>query len=308
MMIDNSRVAVLIACYNEEAAIAKVVSDFRAALPEASIYVYDNNSTDNTKQVALDHGAIVRDEPMQGKGNVIRRMFADIDASVYVMVDGDDTYDAASAQAMVDKLMENHVDMVIGNRVEQDKAAYRLGHRTGNRLLTFIVRLLFGDQSYDLLSGYRVMSRRFVKSFTAISTGFETETELTIHALSLKIPIDTVQTPYSERPEDSHSKLNTYRDGARILSTIALFTKEERPFLFFGIIFAVLASLSLLLGLPVAIEFLETGLVPRFPTAILSASIMLLAFLSFTTGLVLDSVARGRREQKRLRYLSLDWL
>lgn len=300
--------AIIIPCYNEAAAIGTVIDNFRAERPEAKIYVYDNASSDHTSEVAARHGAVVRLESNRGKGNVVRRMFADVEADIYVLVDGDDTYDASSLNAMIDCLTENRADMITGRRVEQHEDAYRFGHRFGNRLLTGITQLLFGRRSVDLLSGYRVMSRRFVKSFPAISSGFEIETELTIHALSLNIPMEQVDTPYKERPADSESKLNTYRDGARIFSTILLFTKEERPFLFFSTLSAMLTALSLLLGIPVTLEFFETGLVQRFPTAILSASLMMLGFLSLTTGMTLDSVARGRREQKRLAYLRLPWL
>lgn len=301
-------IAILIPCFNEEAAIAQVVRAFQAARADVTVYVYDNASTDNTAKVAEAAGAIVRTEPLKGKGNVVRRMFSDIEADIYVLVDGDDTYDAAAVNPMVDLLLRQHCDMVTGKRIEQHEDAYRFGHRFGNRFLTTMTRLLFGQRSFDLLSGYRVMSRRFVKSFPAISSGFEIETELTIHALSLNLPMAEVETAYKERPADSVSKLNTYRDGVRILSTILLFTKEERPILFFSVLAGALAMVSLLLGIPITLEFFETGLVPRFPTAILAASIMLLAFLSLATGLILDSVARGRREHKRLVYLSLPFL
>ncbi|MBT4162521.1 MAG: glycosyltransferase [Gammaproteobacteria bacterium] len=306
--MDKPEVAIIVPCHNEAAAIGTVIDSFRAAREDVQVYVYDNASTDDTSQVALEHGAIVRKEIRRGKGNVVRRMFADIEADIYVLVDGDDTYDPDSLNAMIDRLLTDHLDMVTGKRIEQNSEAYRFGHRFGNRILAGITRSLFGRQSFDLLSGYRVMSRRFVKSFPAVSSGFEIETELTIHALSLNIPTDEMETPYKERPEDSESKLNTYRDGVRILSSIMLFTKEERPFLFFSALAAILAALSILLGIPITLEFFETGLVPRFPTAILAASIMLLAFLSLTTGMTLDSVARGRREQKRLAYLRLPWL
>ncbi len=301
-------VAVIIPCYNEAAAIEKVISDIRKFRKGVSVYVYDNNSTDATVQIAKQSEVVVRSEPRQGKGNVVRRMFADVDADVYVLVDGDDTYNTANINTLINRLLDENLDMVTGRRLEQDELAYRFGHRFGNRLLAGITRLLFGKQSFDLLSGYRVMSRRFVKSFPAISSGFEVETELTIHALSLNIPTAEVDTSYRMRPENSSSKLNTYRDGVRILASILLFTKEERPFLFFGVLTLVLTAFSLFLGVPVTLEFFETGLVPRFPTAILAASIMLLAFLSLTTGMILDSVARGRREQKRLAYLRLSWL
>jgi glycosyltransferase involved in cell wall biosynthesis len=307
-MKETLEVAVLIPCFNEAATVRQVISSFRSTRDDLSIYVYDNSSSDDTADVASAAGAIVRSEPMRGKGNVVRRMFADIEADIYVLVDGDDTYDAASLNAMIDVLTGSHADMVTGRRIEQHRDAYRFGHRFGNRILASITRRLFGRQSFDLLSGYRVMSRRFVKSFPAVSTGFEIETELTIHALSLNLPVEEIETPYKERPEDSESKLNTYRDGMRILSTILLFTKEERPFLFFSVLSIFLAALSLLLGIPVTFEYFETGLVARFPTAILAASIMMLAFLSLTTGMILDSVARGRHEKKRLAYLQLPWL
>lgn len=307
-MIDELEVAVLIPCYNEEVAIGPVVRDFKKHLPDAKIYVYDNNSSDNTVQVAKEYGAIVRNESQQGKGHVVRRMFSDIEASIYVLVDGDDTYDASSAPKLVQKLIDNHVDMVNAQRISNNDNAYRFGHQFGNQMLTGMVARIFGKRSFDMLSGYRVFSRRFVKSFPALSTGFEIETELTVHALSLNLPINEVATPYKERPEESESKLNTYQDGFRILWKIILMTKEERPFLFFSAGAIILASFSLLIAIPVIIEWLDTGLVPRLPTAVLSASVMLLAFLSFTTGLILDSVARGRREMKRLSYLNVSWL
>lgn len=307
-MKDSLDIAVLVPCYNEAAAIARVVTDFKTARDGITVYVYDNGSTDATAEIAAENGAIVRSERTRGKGNVVRRMFADIEADIYVMVDGDDTYDPDSLNTMVTLLTAEHCDMVTGKRIEKHDDAYRFGHRFGNRLLASITRVLFGQRSFDLLSGYRVMSRRFVKSFPAVSSGFEIETELTIHALSLNLPMLEVDTPYRERPEDSTSKLNTYRDGVRILSTILLFTKEERPFLFFSCLSGLLGLISLVLGIPVTLEFFDTGLVARFPTAILAASVMMLAFLSLTTGMILDSVARGRRENKRLTYLQLPWL
>jgi len=308
MMKENYRIALLIPCYNESVSIASVIKAFQEYLPSAKIYVYDNNSTDDTAKIAERHGAIVRNESQQGKGHVVRRMFSDIEASIYVLVDGDGTYDAASVPLMIDALLDNCCDMVNGQRMTDSDMAYRFGHQFGNRFLTGMVSWIFGKRSYDMLSGYRVFSRRFVKSFPALSTGFEIETELTIHALSLNIPIVEVPTPYKERPVESTSKLNTYKDGFRILWKILHMTKEEKPFFFFSIVFAVLAALSFAMGIPVALEWLETGLVPRFPTAILSASIMVLAFLSFATGLLLDSVARGRKEIKRLHYLNVSWL
>ena len=301
-------VAVLIPCYNEEAAIPTVIHSFREQLPDAVIYAYDNNSTDNTAEVAAQSGAIVRSELQQGKGHVVRRMFSDIDAAIYILVDGDDTYDASSIHAMLDTFLSQRCDMVNGCRVPDHSEVYRFGHRFGNRLLAGMVNWIFGKRCLDILSGFKVFSRRFVKSFPALSTGFEIETELSIHALSLNIPIAEVDTPYKTRPKDSVSKLNTYRDGIRILWTILILTKEERPFFFYSIAFSLLALLSVALGVPVVLEFLETGLVLRIPTAILAASIMILAFLCLTTGLILDSVARGRRETKRLHYLNLTWL
>jgi glycosyltransferase involved in cell wall biosynthesis len=308
MTIDDLEIAILVPCHNEEVTIAKVVNDFRAQLPHASVYVYDNNSTDDTSSVAAHAGAIVRKETQQGKGHVVRRMFSDVDASVFVLVDGDDTYDAASVRTLIDTLLDEQVDTVNARRVSNVDKAYRFGHQFGNRLLTSIVNWLFGKRCADILSGYRVFSRRFVKSFPALSTGFEIETELTVHGLSLNIPMAEVDTPYKDRPDDSSSKLNTYRDGSRILWTIMILTKDYRPFFFYSIISSALALLSLALGIPIVFEFLDTGLVLRFPTAFLSASVMVLAFLSVATGLILDSVARGRREVKRLHYLSLTWL
>jgi glycosyltransferase involved in cell wall biosynthesis len=304
----ETEIAILVPCYNEATTIAKVVDAFREQLPGALIYVYDNNSSDETSLVAERAGAIVRNEPQQGKGHVVRRMFSDVEAAIYILVDGDHTYDATSVRSMLKTFLSQRCDMVNGRRVTEIAAAYRFGHQFGNRMLTGIVTWIFGKRCDDILSGYRIFSRRFIKSFPALSTGFEIETEFTVHALSLNMPIGEVDTPYKDRPEESVSKLNTYRDGLRILWMILLLTKDERPFFFYSIAFFVLALFSLALGIPVAIEFLDTGLVPRMPTAILSASIMVLAFLSLTTGLVLDSVARGRREAKRLHYLSLSWL
>jgi glycosyltransferase involved in cell wall biosynthesis len=299
------RLAILIPCYNEESCIGDVVAEFRRVLPSAQVFVYDNNSTDRTQEVARAAGAEVRSEPRQGKGNVVRRMFADIEADVYVLIDGDGTYDVASAPPLVDRLLEDGLDMVNVAREERSHAAYRWGHRFGNRVLTGMVSSIFGRQLTDLLSGYRVLSRRFVKSFPALSTGFEIETELTVHAIELRMPLAEVHAPYVERRKGSESKLRTYRDGLRILRTIVALIKEERPLGFFMIGFAALASLSLLLGWPVVSGYLETGLVPRLPTALLSTALMLLAFLSLTCGLVLDTVTRGRRELRRLHYLQI---
>ena len=299
------RVAVLVPCQNEAVAIRRVVADFRAALPQAVVFVYDNNSTDGTAAVARDAGAVVRFETLQGKGHVVRRMFADIEADAYILVDGDDTYDAAAAPAMLAMLTEGTLDMVTATRVTQIAAAYRAGHRTGNYVLTRIVTTLFGDRVTDLLSGYRVFSRRFVKSFPALSKGFETETEFTIHALELAMPVGEMEVAYRDRPAGSVSKLRTYTDGLRILRTIVLLMKEVRPLQFFFAGAAMLAAASLVLGTPVITTFVTTGLVPRLPTAILATGMMGLAFLSTTCGLILDSVARGRKEQKRVAYLAV---
>ncbi|WP_242654446.1 glycosyltransferase family 2 protein [Yoonia rosea] len=304
-LTSDMKVAVLIPCYNEAKPIGTVVADFRAALPAADIYVYDNNSTDDTAEVARAAGAIVRVETQQGKGNVVRRMFADIDADVYVMVDGDNTYEAKAAPALVDKLIDETLDMVSGCRVTEIEEAYRPGHRFGNWMLTGLVASIFGKRTKDMLTGYRVFSRRFVKSFPALSRGFEIETELTVHALELRMPIADVDTVYIDRLPGSDSKLNTIRDGLRILKMIVLLVKEERPFAFFGGVGVFLGLISLLLGGPVVVEFLETGLVPRFPTAILASAIMVIAVLSVITGLILDTVTLGRREMKRMAYLAL---
>lgn len=298
------RIAVLVPCYNEEQAIGTVVRDFRAALPEAPVYVYDNNSCDRTAEEAQAAGAVVRHEPLQGKGNVVRRMFADVEADVYVMVDGDATYDAPSARMMIDRLVSGNLDMVVGTRLRSEATgAFRAGHQFGNRLLTGFVAWLFGDRFEDMLSGYRVFSRRFVKSFPALSHGFETETELAVHALALRMPVAEIETPYYARPPGSVSKLNTWRDGGRILVTAIKLLKEERPLFFFSLAFAAMGAVAIVLALPVVVTYMETGLVPRFPTAILSTGIMILAFLSLASGFVLDTVKHGRREMKRLHYL-----
>lgn len=299
------RIAVLIPCYNEEVAVPRVIAAFRAALPEAEIFVYDNNSQDRTAEVARAAGATVRREPLQGKGQVVRRMFADIEADVYVLVDGDDTYDATAAPEMVRLLLDERLDMVTGVRITDSQAAYRPGHRFGNRLLTGMVRLVFGDRIHDMLSGYRVFSRRFVKSFPALAEGFETETEFTVHALELKMPVGEVRTRYKERPPGSASKLNTIRDGIRILWTILGLVRRERPMAFFGILSALLFLAAAALFLPVLLTYLETGLVPRFPTFIAAATLAMLSFLSLACGLILDTVTRGRREAKRIAYLAI---
>jgi glycosyltransferase involved in cell wall biosynthesis len=298
------RVAVLLPCYNEEAAIEATVAGFRAALPDAAIYVYDNNSSDRTAERAAAAGAIVRFERMQGKGHVVRRMFADVEADIYVMADGDATYDATAAPALVALLIDDHLDMVVGARKSEVEAAYRRGHRLGNRLLTSMLARLFGRSFTDILSGYRVFSRRFVKSFPVLSQGFEIETEISVHALELRLPVGEIVTAYAARPEGSHSKLSTYRDGWRILATILTLFRIERPVLFFGLIGAALLALALILTIPLAITFVETGLVPRLPTAVLVTGLTILAFLCLFTGLILDTVVRGRREVRRLAYLA----
>jgi glycosyltransferase involved in cell wall biosynthesis len=300
----RQRVAVLVPCYNEEVSIAKVVGDFRAALPNATVYVYDNNSSDRTAEVAASAGAVVRREPRQGKGRVVRRMFTDVDADIYVLVDGDATYDAPSAPRMIDKLINEHLDMVVGFRVDQSIAAYRPGHRTGNWMLTSFLSAVFGQAFKDILSGYRVFSRRFVKSFPVLSDGFEIETELSVHALELALPVTEVETPYYARPEGSVSKLNTWRDGLRILGTILKMYRSEKPLRFFSVIGVFLVLVSIGLAIPVIITYLEEGIVPRLPTAVLSMGLMIVAVLSVTSGLVLDTVTRGRREMKLLAYLS----
>jgi len=304
MTPSSIRIAVLVPCFNEEAAVATVVADFRKALPSAEIFVYDNNSADRTIAVARAAGAQVRSERRRGKGHVVRRMFADIDADIYVLVDGDATYDAASAPRMIDALLSEHLDMVVGLRVDQAAAAYRRGHRTGNRMLTSFLSSVFGQAFKDILSGYRIFSRRFVKSFPVLSDGFEIETELSVHALELALPVAEVATPYYARPEGSFSKLNTWRDGYRILGTILKLYRSERPLRFFTAIGIFLTLISIGLAIPIIITYIEHGIVPRLPTAVLSMGLMILAVLSISSGLVLDTVTRGRREMKLLAYLS----
>lgn len=298
------RIAVLVPCYNEALTVANVVKRFRAALPEAQVYVYDNNSTDGTRAIAAEAGAVVRGEARQGKGNVVRRMFADIEADIYVMVDGDDTYDASVASRLVEELRAGPYDMVNVARVAENEGAYRAGHALGNKLLTGLVQRIFGTATADMLSGYKAFSRRYVKSFPTMSSGFEIETELVVHALDLRLPMSEITAPYKERPEGSESKLRTYRDGFRILRLIGFLVKEERPLAFFSLLAGVLALVSLLIGTSVLLEFLATGLVPRLPTALLATGIMLSALLSLSCGFILDTVTRGRREAKRLAYLS----
>ncbi len=295
----------LLPCYNEEAAIGATVAGFRAALPEATVYVYDNNSRDRTRAIAREAGAVVRTEKQQGKGHVVRRMFADIDADVYVMADGDLTYDPAAAPNMVAMVLGEQLDMVVGTRVHEAKEAYRGGHVVGNKIFTGLLAGLFGRTFSDIFSGYRVFSRRFVKSFPVLSAGFEIETEMSVHALELRMPVGEVETSYAARPEGSHSKLSTFRDGWKILKTIGTLYRVERPVLFYGSIGAVLLVAAILLAVPLVRTYLATGLVPRFPTAILVTGMVIIAVLCFFAGLILDTVTRGRREVRRLSYLSL---
>ena len=298
------RIAVLLPCYNEEAAIAETIAGFRAALPDATIYAYDNNSRDRTVELARSAGAVVRTERQQGKGNVVRRMFADIDADIYVMADGDLTYDPKAAPEMVKMLLDDQLDMVVGTRLHEVADAYRGGHVIGNRLFTSLLAGLFGRSFTDIFSGYRVFSRRFVKSFPVLSEGFEIETEMSVHALELRMPVGELETAYGARPEGSASKLSTYRDGWRILKTIGTLYRVERPVLFYGSLGALLVATAILLAVPLVITYLETGLVPRFPTAILVTGMVIVAVLSFFAGLILDTVTRGRREVRRLAYLA----
>jgi glycosyltransferase involved in cell wall biosynthesis len=300
----SPKIAVLLPCFNEEAAIAATVAGFRAALPDATVYVYDNNSADRTRDLAARAGAVVRTETQQGKGHVVRRMFADVDADLYVMADGDLTYDPAAAPAMVDLLLRESLDMVVGTRRHEQKHAYRGGHVLGNRIFTGLLAGLFGRSFKDIFSGYRVFSRRFVKSFPVLSEGFEIETEMSVHALELRMPVGEVETAYAARLEGSHSKLSTFGDGGRILRTIVTLYRIERPFLFFGTIGALLFIAALLLSIPLVRTYLHTGLVPRIPTAILVTGMTIIAVLCVFAGLILDTVTRGRREVRRLAYLS----
>jgi glycosyltransferase involved in cell wall biosynthesis len=299
------RIAVLLPCYNEEAAIAATIAGFQAALPGAAVFVYDNNSRDRTREIAARCGAIVRTEKQQGKGHVVRRMFADIEADVYIMADGDLTYDPRSAPAMVEQLLAEELDMVVGTRKHEAREAYRGGHVLGNRIFTGLLASLFGRSFSDIFSGYRVFSRRFVKSFPVLSAGFEIETEMSVHALELRMPVGEVETVYLARPEGSESKLSTYRDGWRILKTIGTLYRVERPVLFYGGIGALLIVAAVLLSIPLVITYLDTGLVPRFPTAILATCLVIIAVLCFFAGLILDTVTRGRREMRRLAYLAV---
>jgi glycosyltransferase involved in cell wall biosynthesis len=300
-----TEIAVILPCYNEEAAIGQTVRDFHTALPGAKVYVYDNNSKDRTAQIAREAGAIVRNERRQGKGNVMRRMFADVEADIYVLADGDDTYDASAAPALIRKLVEDGLDIVTGVRIHTEASAYRAGHVWGNRMLTGLTAMIFNVRLGDMLSGYRIMSRRFVKSFPFTAEGFGIETELTVHSVRLLMPMAEVDTAYKERPPGSVSKLSTYRDGFRILFTIARMLREERPLLFFSGIAVLFALAAVVVGMPVLLDYLRTGLVPRLPSAVLATGLMLIAFLSLTSGLILDTVTRGRWANKRLAYLSI---
>lgn len=301
----GTRIAVVVPCYNEALTIGQLVRDFQQYLPQAQIYVFDNNSKDNTAEVARAAGAIVRRVTMQGKGSVVRRMFADVEADAYIMIDGDGTYDASAAPRLVDKLWREGLDMVVGCRVSTQQAAYRFGHRAGNSMLTGFLSVIFGRTFTDILSGYRVFSRRYVKSFAAHSSGFEIETELTVHALELRMPVAEVETIYGARPDGSVSKLNTYRDGVRILMTILRLFKSEKPLGFYSIAFAVCALVSVYLAVPLFATFLETGLVPRLPTAVLCTALMLFGVILLACGIILDAVTKGRIEQKRFSYLSV---
>jgi glycosyltransferase involved in cell wall biosynthesis len=298
------RIAVILPCYNEATTIASVVQSFRAALPEAKIYAFDNNSSDNTSAAAHAAGAIVRHEHRQGKGHVVRRAFADVEADVYVLADGDGTYDASKAPDLVARLVRKRLDMVVAARTPTEVAAYRPLHMFGNRMFNRLAWMFFGSRLKDIFSGYRVFSRRFAKSFPKSSAGFEIETDLTIHALELRLPIEEVALPYGARPDGSKSKLNTLRDGGKILFRFLVLLKEVHPFSFFSVVALVLALLSLAVGSPVVTEYLKTGLVPRLPTAVLATGIMLLAGISLCSGMILDSVSRSRREIKQLFYLA----
>ena len=302
--MSDLRIAVLLPCYNEEAAISETVAGFRAALPSAMVYVYDNNSRDRTVELARAAGAVVRTERQQGKGHVVRRMFADIDADIYVMADGDLTYDPKAAPEMVRMLVDEQLDMVVGTRQHEAKEAYRGGHVIGNQLFTRLLAGLFGRSFTDIFSGYRVFSRRFAKSFPVLSEGFEIETEMSVHALELRMPVGEMETAYGARPEGSASKLSTYRDGWRILRTIGTLYRVERPVLFYGGLGALLIATAIILAVPLVLTYLDTGMVPRFPTAILVTGMAIVGVLSFFAGLILDTVTRGRREMRRLAYLA----
>lgn len=301
---ESPRIAILIPCYNEAATVETVIRDFQSSLPDASVYVFDNNSSDATVELARQVGATVAQVTDRGKGNVIRRMFADIDADVYVLVDGDDTYDASVAPKLVTRLLTEGLDMIVATRHSDEQEAYRLGHRFGNIVLTQCVGLIFGHTFTDMLSGYRAFSRRYVKSFPAHSKKFETETELTVHALELRMPVAEESTKYKSRPEGSVSKLNTYGDGLRILMMIAKLFRAERPLAFYSIGFFVCAFSAIILAIPLLATYMQTGLVPRFPTAMLCTSLMLFGAISLVCGIVLDAVTHGRTEAKRFAYLA----
>ncbi len=301
-------IAVIIPCHNEETTIAEVVSGFRASLPHAMVYVFDNASTDGTAEKARAAGAVVSHHAILGKGNVVRRMLADVDADIYVMTDGDLTYDPEAAPGLIQRLLDENLDMVVGARQSprEDPSAYRLGHRFGNTLLNWCVGFVFGQVPTDLLSGFRVLSRRFVKSFPIESKGFEIETEMTVHALHLALPFVEMQTPYRARPLHSNSKLRTFQDGLRILGTIFLLLKEQRPVRFFGTLFVTLTLLAWGIGYGPIKDFIDTGMVARFPSAILAASLQLMAVIFLICGILLDSLSRSRREYQRLAYLAQD--
>lgn len=303
-MSTSPTIAALVPCYNEELSIASVVRDLRAAVPEMTIYVYDNSSTDRTSEVAREAGAVVRREERKGKGNVVRRAFADVEADIYVLIDGDDTYDAAALPEMIRTLQEGPYDHILGVRQETTNSAYRPGHALGNRGFNWLVGNIFGSEVSDMLSGYRVMSRRFVKSFPALSREFEIETELTVHAMSVRVPQAEVSVGFKDRPEGSESKLRTYHDGFRILNLIAQLVRHERPMLFYGIVAALLALIGILVGIPVVADFVATGLVPRLPSAILAIGVVLAGGLAAVIGLILDGVLKARREVSRLNYLT----
>ncbi|WP_371869630.1 glycosyltransferase family 2 protein [Duganella flavida] len=304
-ILSNQRIAVIVPCYNEALTIGNIVRDFNTCLPQAAVYVFDNNSSDATMAVAKEAGAIVRSVPLQGKGNVIRRMFADVDADIYIMVDGDDTYDASVAPQLAEKLLREGLDMVVGTRVTEEQEAYRFGHRFGNKLLTGCVSVVFGNTFTDMLSGYRIFSRRYAKSFAAHAAGFETETELTVHALELRMPVAEVSTIYKSRPEGSFSKLNTYRDGIRILWMITKLFKNEKPLHFFSLLAGLCAIAAGVLAVPLVETFVQTGLVPRLPTAVLCTGLSLFGVVLLSCGLILDTVTKGRIEQKRFAYLAV---
>ncbi|MCW2289839.1 glycosyltransferase involved in cell wall biosynthesis [Leucobacter luti] len=305
-MFENLTIAAIVPCFNEEATVATVVGDLRRAVPAIQVFVYDNRSTDRTAEVAAAAGAVVRYEERKGKGNVVRRAFADIEADVYLLIDGDDTYAAEAAPVMITTLLDGPYDHVLGCRVDQpEKSAYRPGHAQGNRLFNRLVSMLFGERVTDMLSGYRVFSRRFVKSFPALSTGFEIETELTVHSMALRVPQREVGVGFSDRPEGSESKLNTFSDGFRILRVIVLLVAHERPFLFYGVWSALVLVLGLVFGLPVVAEFVNTGVVERLPSAVLAAALVTLSVMSLAIGAILSGVLKGRREAMRLAYLRL---